>query len=409
MTASIKSKRGIKKAAFEGLFRQFVSGSCQTDHIRYDGQERPYTVHCSIKHSNYRSHLCGRNCFGARYENLARFAAIDLDLHAGDLELYVEQLASLAEWASRQEASWHFQVAETDASGVHLLLALNESVDVRMLRYRIQAELAKLDRLYPSPRKQISLAERHRIRILRREGDGFDFSRLPADEQVVIRRASMRFFSETEIYPHPTRFFRLPPAPGRVQLCDRPISDPNGYWGWLSSDRKRMTTREILGFVIPRLQVRSFASASSPSWSSSDGSFFDQSDSGFVFSAEEMDVISEISQLLSVDGVTAHRVVCFFLRFVSKHKGEIAQEWLPELFFRFPVLMRRRNKRSGFLKLLIERNWIIVLKSHRWQSPAMKAQGAYSAARQYVPGFDFWPRLGIKRPEDLPNLAWSKK
>lgn len=160
-----------------------------------------------------RSHVNGTSIYGVYGGTHTRFVAIDLDLHHGDREVFLEQLRILLDefWC---RDGWHIQVADQNAGGVHLLKVVPET-KLDDLRATLRAKLQLLDQRHPQQ------AER-------------------------AREAGMKPLREVEIYPSPTQVFRLPLCRGRTMLLDRPLAlvenararngvvqDVAGYMRWL--------------------------------------------------------------------------------------------------------------------------------------------------------------------------------
>lgn len=388
--------RSVSKKAFEGLYEQFVANGSKAFHIKYRPTGRPTTFPGPVQRGDYRKHLCGLECYGVRFTGSSTFAVMDLDLHNGDFDIFVHQLDSLVRWASQQDARWHVQVAENDASGVHLVLALPVPVETAILRNEFKVALAKLERKEPATRKLIIEAQHLRVDLLRRNNLQCGTRGLSRCEQMVIRRSAMRPLSEIEIFPHCRSAVRLPFAPGRVMLCDRPISCPNDYWGWLSTGKETMKPEAILGYVIPRLSERSISEAADLKSSSVQFSQFQLTEC-FEFSEDELRVIeAKLVPCLGVDSCTAQRAVKRLLNCIANQYGEVAQTFLPNLFCDLAVHIRNRNKQSRFFRVVEEIGWIAMLTKEQWATPAEKAKGKLTRARSYVVSERFYARLGIQ-------------
>lgn len=138
-----------------------------------------------------RSHVNGTSVYGVYGGTHTRFVAIDLDLHHGDRDVFLDQLGILlAEFYGRD--GWHLQVANQEAGGVHLLKVVPET-RLDGLRATLRASLQLLDQRHPQQAQR-------------------------------ARAAGMRPLGEVEVYPDPTQVFRLPLCRGRTMLIDRPLA-----------------------------------------------------------------------------------------------------------------------------------------------------------------------------------------
>ncbi|HMP02778.1 MAG TPA: hypothetical protein PKD86_08990 [Gemmatales bacterium] len=182
----------------------------------------------ALRKQHVRSHVNGTSVYGVYGGTHTRFAAIDLDLHHGDRDVFLDQLRILlAEFCGRE--GWHIQVADRNAGGVHLLKVVPET-KLDDLRASLRATLQLLDSQHPQQ------AER-------------------------ARASGMKPLSEVEVYPSPTQVFRLPLCRGRTMLLDRPLAlvenararygvvqDVAGYIRWLATTlnaRCPLTTTEL--------------------------------------------------------------------------------------------------------------------------------------------------------------------
>jgi hypothetical protein len=164
-----------------------------------------------------------------------RHIGIDHDLHAGDRDVFVSQLEVLLDrfWG---RDGWHLQVKRENAAGVHLLRVFDRPVPTDEVVESIKAILRELDAARPD---------------------------LAAD----ARSAGMKSFASMEVKPTQTTALRLPLAPGRVMLLDRPLEmvtyrrrqeqDVVSYVHWiekaLRGEAESMPKEEVLRYVRSRL------------------------------------------------------------------------------------------------------------------------------------------------------------
>jgi hypothetical protein len=188
---------------------------CSRERYGFWSEERGHwtCVWDAIGKQHVRSHVNGTSIYGVYGGTHTRFAAIDLDLHHGDRDVFLGQLRILLDefWG---RDGWHLQVADRNAGGVHLLKVVPET-RLDDLRATLRSTLQLLDQRHPRQ------AER-------------------------ARAAGMKPLGEVEVYPSPTQVFRLPLCRGRTMLLDRPLTlvqntrarhgrvqDVAGYVRWL--------------------------------------------------------------------------------------------------------------------------------------------------------------------------------
>lgn len=162
-----------------------------------------------------RAHVNGTSVYGIYGGTRSRFVAIDLDLHRGDRDVFLDQLEILlTEFGSKD--GWHLQVADQSAGGVHLLKIVPET-SLDALRAGLRTSLQLLDRKHPEQARR-------------------------------ARAAGMKPLGEVEVFPNPKQVFRLPLCRGRTMLLDRPLAlvenararngvvqDVQGYVRWLEA------------------------------------------------------------------------------------------------------------------------------------------------------------------------------
>jgi hypothetical protein len=184
-----------------------------------------------LRRADLTKHLSGAATFGVRGGTQTMWGIIDLDLHTGDKDVFLEQLRLLLS-AFHGTAGWHFHVGE---GGVHLC------------------------QVFP---RTPSLVWRHRVRRTLRELDE-NYSDI-ADQ---ARRAGMRTLAELELYPDPTHGVRLPLSSGRTALTDQPlkpdlhrkrqVQDVIAYMDWLNAENKvYMPVTQVLDFARNTVKVR---------------------------------------------------------------------------------------------------------------------------------------------------------
>ena len=188
-----------------------------------------------LQEGHLKNHLKGAEKYGVRGGKWTRFGGIDLDLHDGDLAVFLDQFRILLDEFHGKEG-WHFQVSNEDAGGVHLVQTFRNRILVASYRESLRNRLKALDERYPD------LADR-------------------------ARATGMKTLGELEIFPDPAKGFRLPLCVGRTMLLDRPLElvfnkrmkrktqDVLRYVSWLSLDEKQyMPAEEVFEFVRARLR-----------------------------------------------------------------------------------------------------------------------------------------------------------
>jgi hypothetical protein len=140
----------------------------------------PRWLHCEGRLDEWqlKKHLNGGEKYGVRGGKWTRFGSIDLDLHEGDPAIFLEQFLVLLD-EFRGKDGWHFQVADKDAGGVHLVQTFRRQVLLEDYRKALRERLQTLDERHPD------LAAR-------------------------ARASGMKTLGELEIFPDPQKGFRLP-------------------------------------------------------------------------------------------------------------------------------------------------------------------------------------------------------
>jgi hypothetical protein len=183
----------------------------------------------------FEEHLRQREIYGVRSNGRwTYFGGIDLDLHHGDHDIFLDQLNILLDEFHGRDG-WHFQVADELAKGVHLLQVLLDSVDYHLYRKNLRLKLEALDNKYPE------LAMR-------------------------AKRAGMKSLKELEIFPNVNNGLRLPFCRGRSLLLDGPLEkikyrkqyavDVERYIDWINNPTKYMPRSDVTSYISERLIPR---------------------------------------------------------------------------------------------------------------------------------------------------------
>src|SRR5262249_32330370 len=137
--------------------------------------DSPMHLHCA----DLTKHLSGAATFGVRGGAQTKWGVIDLDLHTGDKDVFLEQFRLLLS-AFHGTAAWHCCLGQ---GGVHLCQVFPR-MSLLVWRNRIRRLLRELDEQYPDLTKD-------------------------------ARRAGMKTLAESELYPDTSRGVRLPLSAGR--------------------------------------------------------------------------------------------------------------------------------------------------------------------------------------------------
>lgn len=204
--------------------RQHYLWNCEGKWISCNGR---------LSSDHFQDHLAQNAIYGVRGDGRGtRHGGIDLDLHNGDKTIFLEQLnILLEEFHGRQ--GWHYQVADQNAQGVHILQVLAARVDYGSYRAGLRARLEALDRKYP-------------------------------DLAVRTRNAGMKTLGELEIFPNIKNGLRLPFCRGRTMLIDGPLPkilvrgktavDVEKYIAWVNNVNNPVA-------YMPRQDVHEYISA----------------------------------------------------------------------------------------------------------------------------------------------------
>lgn len=188
-----------------------------------------------LSFERFREHLDQKAIYGVRGNGRwTRYGGIDLDLHNGDKDIFLEQLDVLLEEFHGREG-WHFQVADIDAKGVHLLQALAERLDYELYRSGLRARLQALDLKYPA------LTQR-------------------------AKNAGMKSLGNLEIFPNVGNGLRLVFCRGRTMLLDTPLPqilvkgkyavDVERYIAWVDNPVAYMPRKDVREYIVTRLVTR---------------------------------------------------------------------------------------------------------------------------------------------------------
>lgn len=233
------SRRGYAVRCFREYFVRF-SGSRKylwwLDASQASDDRRAGWQSCDgkLREWQMKSHLLGDAIYGVVGGKNTRFVAIDLDLHEGDPEIFLDQLRVL-QGEFHGEDGWHYQVSNESAGGIHLLRVFPQRAMTEVVRQSLRTRLQRLDRMHPD------LAKR-------------------------ARRAGMATLGQLEIFPDPSRGFRLPLCRGRTMLLDKPlemvfdkrrkrsIPDVLGYIEWIMRPNGYMPAEEVVSYLKARLR-----------------------------------------------------------------------------------------------------------------------------------------------------------
>jgi hypothetical protein len=219
--------------------------------LRYSSRQY-YLWHCEgewkscnghLSFERFQEHLAQKAIYGVRGNGRwTRFGGIDLDLHKGDRGIFLEQLTVLLEEFHGREG-WHFQVADRDAQGVHLLQVLAERLDYDAYRASLRARLQAIDRKYP-------------------------------DLALRAKSAGMRSIGELEIFPNIKNGLRLIFCRGRTMLLDAPLPmmlvrgkyavDVEKYIAWANNPTAYMPRRAVFEYIAARPAARIVAVVGQP-------------------------------------------------------------------------------------------------------------------------------------------------
>jgi hypothetical protein len=220
--------------AIRAMARIFLRYS-NRHHYIWHQDEGWLTCSGKLAFDRFEDHLRQREIYGVRSNGRwTHFGGIDLDLHNGDHDIFLEQLNILLDEFHGRDG-WHFQVADQLAKGVHLLQVFPERVDYGLYRDGLRAKLLSLDAKYPD------LARRAKL-------------------------AGMRSLGQLEIFPNISNGLRLPFCHGRTLLLDGPVNkilhrkkiavDVERYIAWVMNPSQYMPRDAVYAYVADRLIPR---------------------------------------------------------------------------------------------------------------------------------------------------------
>ncbi len=143
------------------------------------------------------SHLSGREEYGIFGGEKSYHLIIDLDLHKVPYALFIRRLKVLLDHF-HGDCRCHFQVAEKDARGVHMILFFGNRSPLKTRRRWLKKEFQKLERIHP---------------------DIF----LTADSIKLLPEDQRKHIRPVEVFPDVSHGHRLPLAKGRLLLLDKPL------------------------------------------------------------------------------------------------------------------------------------------------------------------------------------------
>ena len=190
--------------------------------------------------SRVESHLSGREEYGIFGGENSYHLMIDLDLHKVPYALFIRRLEVLLDHF-HGDCRCHFQVAETDARGVHMILFFGNRSPLETRRKWLNREFQKLERIH---------------------SDIF----LTADSIKLLPEDQRKHIRPVEVFPDVSHGHRLPLAKGRLLLLDKPLhlvcrrkklkQDVEGYLNWLGNRNPQYMSKEaVLSFVLERLDL----------------------------------------------------------------------------------------------------------------------------------------------------------
>lgn len=190
--------------------------------------------------SRVESHLSGREEYGIFGGENSYHLMIDVDLHKVPYALFLRRLEVLLDHF-HGDCRCHFQVAEKDARGVHMILFFGNRSPLKTRRRWLKKEFQKLERIH----SDIYLT-------------ADTIKSLPDDQRKLVR--------PVEVFPDVSHGHRLPLAKGRLLLLDKPLylicrrkklrQDVEGYLNWLANrECQYMSKDAVLSFVLERLDM----------------------------------------------------------------------------------------------------------------------------------------------------------
>jgi len=220
----------IRFRAFQCFRRYFAEYSSDEKYLWWNNQ----WVSCRGKAGEryLKEHIEGRHIYGVVGGPKTRFIAIDLDLHKGDRQIFLDQLTVLlAEFAGKD--GWHYQVADQQANGIHFLRVLRDPCPTQMASDELKVILGRLSAENPELERRAA-------------------------------EAGMRSIRDLEVFPNQAQGFRLPLCRGRTMLLDKPlplrqlkknqVQDVEAYILWIIRRSGYMTAQDVKAYVEARLR-----------------------------------------------------------------------------------------------------------------------------------------------------------
>lgn len=181
------------------------------------------------------NHELGRDIYGVFGGKTSYHLLIDLDLHNQPLSLFETRLRILLK-RFHGKYRCHFQLANSNAGGVHLILFFGKPGLLSTRRKWLLEELKKLDQANP--------------------------------EGLLTKQSKLGLAFNIEVYPAPNKACRLPLARERTMLLDKPLppverrgktfQDVVSYMRWLDQSKdaiKYMPKDKVIKFITERLDL----------------------------------------------------------------------------------------------------------------------------------------------------------
>lgn len=236
---SVEQTRQVRKhkrtQALEDYWEYFCRHSNTRYKVAYLHNGECSTWQGKITEEEMRDHLFGRQEFAVRMGPKTWYIGIDLDLHYGNVNVFLRQLRILLDrfWG---RDSWHLQVKRQNANGVHLFQVFDRLKSTEQAVHEVKEILLDLKAHHP-------------------------------DLEEEAEKNNMRPLSKLEIKPTETTALRLPLAPGRIMLLDKqlemvtyrkkPEPDVVRYISWikkaLAGNAEYMPKEEVYDFVVSSL------------------------------------------------------------------------------------------------------------------------------------------------------------
>lgn len=249
--------------------------------------------------SNLTDHQLGRELFGVFGAKISYFLLIDLDLHNQPLELFLRRLELLLNHFHGRHGC-HFQVANNDARGVHLILFFSTPGLLSTRHKWLLRELSEIDEADPS-------------------------GQFTKSENSVLQ-------FNIEVYPNTSHAVRLPLARDRKMLLDKPLElvsrrgkqsqDVVRYMDWLRQDpakRTFMSKDEVNKYIMERLDFSCAGSETEKSEEQTQKSELEPEKlSGLTIEVPDSKT-SKPAKKISLKGKARQSIVSFWLKGEKHH------------------------------------------------------------------------------------------